>query len=493
MHCSLRWAPSTNNTLPRPNVLRDFGGASIFADLRGRAGGAFLGAALLGLAAACGGSTAPPVANGPAPSPTPPPGPPNVVLILADDMGYGDLGCFGARLNRTPNLDRLAAEGVRLTDFRVPSALCTPSRAALLTGLYPPRTGLVGNLPSGSPTEGVSDGIDDDEVTLASALKQLGYATAMVGKWHLGSTLGHLPTEHGFDSYFGISNGNQTFLLLRGTTPVKNPPGLDQLTKAYTQEAVTVVRDAARNRPFFLYLAHRSPHLPLEPAPEFLGRSAGGRYGDVVEELDWSVGEVMKAVQERGTRERNTLVFFTSDNGPWVSHGAEGGSPGPFRPGKNSPYEGGVRVPAIAWWPGRYPAGRTVDEPTISLDVFPTVVAMAGGRPDPKRPPDGVDITPLLSGAVAHLPGTAPDGSREMLGYYFEHAVSLRAGRWKLLRPGYWDLVDTLYDLQLDPGETTDLYPARPEVAAPMSSRLDFLADEIARHGKKPKKGGAPD
>jgi arylsulfatase A-like enzyme len=461
--------------------------------MRRRLGPVGLGAVLLGLTVACGGTAPAPVSSVPAASPTPPPGPPNIVFILVDDMGYGDLGSYGAPLIRTPNLDRLAAEGARLTDFRVPSALCTPSRGALLTGLYPPRTGLVGNLPSGSPTGGISDGIDDDEITVAMALKERGYGTAMVGKWHLGSTMPHLPTRHGFDSYFGISNGDQTFLLLRGTAPVKDPPGLDQITKVYTQEAVTIIRDAPRDRPFFLYLAHRSPHVPLETAPEFIGRSAGGRYGDVIEELDWSVGEVMKAVRDRGTSERSTFVFFTSDNGPWLSRGENGGSPGLFRSGKNSPYEGGVRLPAIAWWPGRYPPAQVVSEPVMSLDLFPTLVAMAGGQLSPTRTYYGADLTPLLSREVSRLPGPGIDGSREMLGYYFEHAVSLRSGRWKLLRPGYWDLVDTLYDLQGDPSETTDLYPTRRDIASSLSSRLAFLADEIARGGKKPKKGGAPD
>ena len=454
-----------------------------------------LSAVLAGLTAACGSApdTPVPAASAIASSPSPPPGPPNIILILADDLGYGDLGSYGAPLIRTPNLDRLAAEGVRMTDFRVPSALCTPSRGALLTGLYPPRTGLVGNLPSGSPTEGISDGIDDDEITVAQALEDRGYGTAMVGKWHLGSTLAHLPTFHGFGSYFGISNGDQTFLLLRGTTPVKDPPGLDQITKAYTREAVTIIRDADHDRPFFLYLAHRSPHVPLEPSPEFLGRSAGGLYGDVVEELDWSVGEVMKAVRDRGSSERSTLVLFMSDNGPWLSQGEGAGSPGPFRSGKNSPYEGGVRVPAIAWWPGRYPAGRTLGEPVMSLDVFPTLVAMAGGRLSPTRTYYGADLTPLLSGQVSRLPGAGTDGSRELLGYYFGDAVSLRSGRWKFLRPGYWDLVDTLYDLEADPAERTDLYPTRADVAVPLSARLAVLADEIAFNGKKPKKGGGPD
>jgi len=453
-----------------------------------------LAAALAGLTTACGGSSptappSPPVAA--LPSPTPPPGPPNVVIILADDMGYGDIGAYGAKLNKTPNLDRLAAEGVRMTDFRVPSALCTPSRAALLTGLYPPRTGLVGNLPSGSPTEGITDGIDDDEITLADALRERGYATAAVGKWHLGSTVPYLPLRHGFDSYFGISNGDQTFLLLRGSSPVKDPPGLDLITKAYTEEAVQVVRNAPRERPFFLYLAHRTPHVPLEPAPEFRGRSAGGAYGDVVEELDWSVGEVMKAVRDRGTTERSTVVIFTSDNGPWLSQGEEAGSPGPFRAGKNTPYEGGVRVPAIAWWPGRYSAGRVVSEPVMSLDLFPTVVAMAKGQLSPARKYYGADLTPLLAGVVTRLPGAGVDGSRELLGYYFGAAISIRSGPWKFLRPGYWDLVDTLYNLQTDPAETTDVYPARPEVAKPLDARLAAIADEISQGAKKPKKGGA--
>jgi len=453
-----------------------------------------LAAALACLTTACGGSspTAPPSPPvGALPSPTPPPGPPNVVIILADDMGYGDIGVYGATLNKTPNLDRLAAEGVRMTDFRVPSALCTPSRAALLTGLYPPRTGLVGNLPSGSPTEGITDGIDDDEITLGDALRERGYATAAVGKWHLGSTVPHLPLRHGFDSYFGISNGDQTFLLLRGSSPVKDPPGLDLITKAYTEEAVQVVQSAPRDRPFFLYLAHRSPHVPLEPAPEFRGRSAGGLYGDVVEELDWSVGEVMKAVRDRGTTERSTVVIFTSDNGPWLSQGEEAGSPGPFRAGKNTPYEGGVRVPAIAWWPGRYTAGRVVSEPVMSLDLFPTIVAMAKGQLSPARKYYGADLTPLLAGEVTRLPGAGVDGSRELLGYYFGAAISIRSGPWKFLRPGYWDLVDTLYNLQTDPAETTDVDPTRPEIAAALDARLAAIADEISQGAKKPKKGGA--
>ncbi len=441
--------------------------------------------------AACGGGSP----SGPAPtptavpSPTPPPGPPNVVVILADDMGYGDLASFGSTTIKTPNLDRLAAEGARLTDFHVPSALCTPSRGALLTGLYPPRTGLTSNLPSGSPTEGISDGIDDDEITLAEALKDRGYATHMVGKWHLGSTLPHLPTHHGFDTYFGISNGEQTFLLLRDTTPVADPPPLDQLTKLYTAEAVKIISEAPRDRPFFLYLAHRSPHVPLEPSPEFVGRSAGGLYGDVVEELDWSVGEVVRALKASGN-DRNTFVFFFSDNGPWLSQGEDAGSPGPYRSGKNSPFEGGQRVPAIAWWPGRIPAARTIGEPLISLDVFPTVVTMAGGQLSAARRYYGADLLPLLSGAVSRLPGPGLDGARQLLGYYFGEAVTLREGRWKYVKPGYWDPFPAVYDLQTDVTETIDLLPTRPELAATLRAHLDALADEVTQGAKKPKHGG---
>jgi arylsulfatase len=451
------------------------------------------GVVLLALnAVACGGASSPATPAAPlaaAASPTPPPGPPNVVIILADDMGYADLSSFGAPKIKTPNLDRLAGEGARLVDFRVPSALCTPSRAALLTGLYPPQTGLEGNLPSGSPTEGITDGIDDDEITMAEALKERGYDTHMVGKWHLGSTLPYLPTRHGFDSYFGISNGDQTFLLLRNTTLVKDAPPLDQLTKLYTAESVKIIKEAPKGRPFFLYLAHRSPHVPLEPAPEFRGRSAGGLYGDAVEELDWSVGEVVKALKDAGL-DRNTFVFFMSDNGPWLSQGEDAGSSGPYRMGKNSPYEGGLRVPGIAWWPGRIPAGRTISEPLISLDLFPTVVSMAGGQLSASKRYFGTDVLPVLSGAVTRLPGNGVDGSRELLGYYFGAAAALRSGRWKFLNPGYWDLVPTLYDLQTDPGELVDLYPTRPETARPLENRLNALADEIVRSGgKKPKHG----
>lgn len=442
--------------------------------------------------AGCGGGGSPTAPASPTPSPTPTPftGTPNVVIVLADDMGYADLSCFGAPRIRTANLDRLAAEGARLTDFRVASALCTPSRGALLTGLYPPRTGLVGNLPSGSPTEGETDGIDDNEITLPEMLRDRGYATHAVGKWHLGSTVPYLPTRHGFDSYFGISNGEQMFLLLRDTTPVRDPPGIEQLTRLYTEEAVRIIRSTSPSRPFFLYLAHRSPHVPLEPAPEFRGRSAGGLYGDVVEEMDWSVGEVIRALRETG-QDRKTLVVFLSDNGPWLSQGDQAGSAAPFRGGKSSPYEGGFRVPAIAWWPGRIPAGQTIAEPLMSLDLFPTLVALAGGQLSSARRYYGTDILTVLSGAVSRLPGTGTDGNREMLGYFFAVAASLRSGRWKYIGPGYWDLVPTLYDLQADPSETTDVYPARPEVVRTMSDRFKVLTDEVATGAKQPKKGGA--
>lgn len=439
---------------------------------------------------ACGGAP-PPLAPTvlPSPSPTPFTGPPNVVLILADDLGYGDLSCFGAPTIRTPHIDGLASEGARLVDLRVPSALCTPSRGALLTGLYPPMTGLMGNLPSGSPTDGISEGIDDDETTLAEALRARGYSTHMVGKWHLGSNIPHLPTRHGFDSYLGISNGVQTTLLLRDTTPVANPPGIDQLTRLYTEEAVRIVRTA--RAPFFLFLAHRSPHVPLEPAPEFRGRSAGGLYGDVVEEMDWSVGEVVRAIREGGL-DRSTLVIFLSDNGPAIGEGAEGGSPAPFRGGKNSPLEGGMRVPAIVWWPGRIPAGQTISEPLMSLDVFPTVVTLAGGALPSERRYFGADVMPVLSGAATRLPlvGKGIGGAREMLGYYFLDPVTIRSGRWKYMLPGFWDFFPALYDVAADPTESIDHMASDPAVAQMLVRRLPELAEEVGRDAKRPKRGG---
>jgi arylsulfatase len=387
-------------------------------------------------------------------------------VILADDLGYGDLSSFGAARIRTPNLDRLAAEGARLTHFTVPTPICAASRAALMTGRYPIRTGIPWN----------TGHLDETQITLAEALRPLGYATYAVGKWHLGYEMPDLPLQRGFDDYYGALDDNSPIYL--GNGAVSESWGPELFTQRYTEEALTRIR-GARDRPFLLYLAHRSPHVPLHASPRFLGLSPGGLYGDVVEELDWSVGEIVRVLRETGL-ERRTLVFFASDNGPAVAQGASGGSPGPFYGGKGQPFEGGLRQPAIASWPGRFPAGRVIAEPTSMLDVFPTVLTLAGGRLPADRSYGGESIDRLLTGEASRIPGPGMDGGRELLAYIGREPVALRSGTWKYLKSGYWSPTPGLFDLAADPGEGNDLRPARPEVAARLAERLETLAAEVA-------------
>lgn len=413
---------------------------------------------------ACGGREATPVAPiAPSPAATPS-GPPNVVIILADDLGYGDLGDFGATQIRTPNLDRLAAEGVRLTNYTVPAPVCAPSRAALMTGRYPVRTGIPWNPPRH---------LGGDEITLGGALREVGYGTHVVGKWHLGYDFQDWPLQRGFDTYFGSLDNQTPFM--SGNTVVSERWGAAWVTRLYTEEAQRVIR-VARERPFFLYLAYRAPHVPLKASPDFEGRSPRGLYGDVVEELDWGVGEVVRTLQETGV-DRKTLVLFASDNGPWRDQGPEGGSPGPFRGGKGTPFEGGLRQPAIAWWPGRIAPGRTIAESTSVMDLFPTALALAGGRLRADRSYDGQDITRLLTGEATRLPGLGIDGGRELLVYISQSAVGLRSGKWKFLRNG----PPALYDLEADPGERSNLGPQHPDLASQLEQRLDALAAQVAR------------
>jgi len=428
------------------------------------------------LAAACGQS--PGVAPSP-PAPTPTPGPPNVVIILADDLGYGDLASYGAPAIRTPNLDRMAAEGVRLTQFTV-QPLCTPTRGALLTGLYPIQTGLIRVLGPGNVT-----GIDPDEVTLGDALKARGYRTAAIGKWHLGDAPPFLPVRHGFDHYFGIPADSDAAQLVEDDHPSSEVLAPDAIAARYTREALAFIRGAG-DRPFFLYFAHHLPHVPLNPAPAFLGTSRGGRYGDVVEELDASVGEVLKALQDTGA-DRRTLVLFLSDNGPWIAKGPEGGSPGPLRGGKGTPFEGGVRVPAIARWPGTFPAGRVVTEPANVVDVFPTVVALAGGQVPTRKRYFGQDIQGLLRGDVSHLAGQGIDGGREFLVYSGDDAVAMRSGRYKYVFEGFWALQPGLFDLEADPGEERDLIRAQPALVQRMFERMDVMGRAVSEGAPAPK------
>jgi arylsulfatase len=375
------------------------------------------------------------VAQQPAASP-----PPNLIVILADDMGYGDLGCYGGK-NPTPNLDAMAKEGLRFTSFCVPHGACTPSRAALLTGCYANRIGLPDVL---FPASRI--GLDASEETLATLCKKAGYATAALGKWHLGDAPEFLPTRRGFDAYWGIPYSNDMWPVnYQGNPePKKNYPPLpiiegaqqvgtiqtlaDQatLTSTITKRAVQFIQESAK-QPFFLYVAHPMPHCPIAAGPEFVGKSGRGLYGDVMMELDWSVGEILKAVDGAGVRER-TLVVFLSDNGPWLNFGDHAGSAGILREGKGTEWEGGVRVPCIMRMPGTLPAGAVYAHLASSLDLLPTFAAMAG-LTMPTRPIDGVDFSKVLRGSLDAQP-------RQEFYYYYSTALeAVRRGKWKLHVP----------------------------------------------------------
>ncbi len=415
---------------------------------------------------------------------------PNVVIIFLDDVGYGDLGTYGHPTIRTPNMDRMAAEGVKLTGFYAAAPSCSPSRAGLLTGRYPVRAGILWAL---GPEE--ENGIPAEEWTLPEALKERGYRTAAVGKWHLGSWPGLLPTEHGFDSFFGLLysndmirpwvNTDRPLELYRDTEPIEHPVDQATLTRRYTEESVRFIEEsAAGDEPFFLYLAHSMAHVPLYRSPEFEGRSAGGKYGDVIEELDWSVGQVRQALEEAGVAE-NTFVFVTSDNGPWAempdrmfSEGHiqpwDAGTSGPLRGSKASTWEGGLRVPAIAWWPGRLPAGRSSPELGTVMDLFPTIASLAGSAAAPDRPFDGRDIMPWLEGLEA---------SPNELFFYVNPGVvrGVRDRRWKLLlrRPAPdTGLRAELYDLESDPYERFDVAGDHPDVVERLRGEMTRFAKE---------------
>jgi len=356
---------------------------------------------------------------------------PNIVILLADDLGYGDLACYGHPTIRTPNLDRMAAEGLRFTQYYA-WCYCTPSRAALLTGRLPVRSGL--NRVLGPSSTG---GVPDSEVTLASALKTRGYQTTCIGKWHLGHLPQFLPTRHGFDRYFGIpysndmdraKEGEPPIPLMRDASITEQPAVQETLTQRYTHEALGFIRSHAEggagNRPFLLYLAYTFPHVPLHASPEFRGKSPRGLYGDVVEELDASVGQILQTLRDLGLA-GSTLVVFTSDNGPWLSQRLHAGSAGLLREGKLTNWEGGVRVPCLAWWPGTIAPGRVVQDLASELDLFATCVELAGGALPTDRPYDSNSLVPLLR-------GTGPGSRGEIFYYYDDQLTAVRQGPWKL-------------------------------------------------------------
>jgi arylsulfatase A len=367
---------------------------------------------------------------------------PNMIIITADDLGYGDLGCYGSPTIRTPNLDRMAAEGLRFTDFYSASEVCTPSRAALLTGRYPIRSGMIGKRRVLFPNS--KGGLPPAEVTMAESLKSAGYATMHIGKWHLGIHEGSRPLDQGFEHSFGLPYSNDmdgrpdlpkgaagsptppedgwNVPLLQDGKEVEKPAVQTSLTKRYTEEAVKFISEK-KDAPFFLYFAHTFPHVPLFASPEFKGKSRAGILGDSVEELDWSVGQVLETLRREGLAE-NTFVFFTSDNGPWLIMGDQGGSAGLLKDGKGSTWEGGMRVPGIAWMPGKVRTGVSHDV-VHAMDLYPTVLALAGAKTPNGVTLDGLDIASVLFGFKTGLP------ARPFFYYRNEQIFACRMGEWK--------------------------------------------------------------
>jgi arylsulfatase A len=418
---------------------------------------------------------------------------PNVVVIFTDDQGYADVGCFGAKGYSTPNLDRMAKEGTRFTNFHVAQAVCSASRAALLTGCYPNRIGF-----SGALNNTAKHGLHSDETTFAEVVKPLGYATAMFGKWHLGHHPQFLPTQHGFDEYLGLPYSNDMWPpngarypdlpLIEGDKTKQVITEQSQLTTWYTERAVKFI-DTNKDKPFLLYVAHSMPHVPLYVSDKFKGKSEKGLYGDVIMEIDWSVGEILNALKKNGVDEK-TLVIFTSDNGPWMSYGEHAGSAHPLREGKGTSWEGGVRVPCIMRWPGKIPADKECRETLMTIDVLPTIAHITGGEL-PKTKIDGMNVWPIIAGEA----GAKNPHDAYFVYYNVNDLQAVISGKWKLYlphsyrtlagKPGGKDgkqaqyvmtKVETpeLYDLENDVSETINVAEKNKEVL----DRLLALADQ---------------
>lgn len=433
---------------------------------------------------------------------------PNIVVIFIDDMGYADIGPFGAKNYATPNLDRMAREGRIFTDFYVPQAVCSASRAAIMTGCYSNRVGILGALGPNSKT-----GISSDEMTLAEVCKQKGYATACYGKWHLGDKKPFLPLQHGFDDYFGLPYSNDMWPYHPGVAHLpmeerlKRWPKLPliekndvideevtaeeqpNLTTWYTERAVAFI-EKNKERPFFLYVPHSMVHVPLFVSDKFKGKSGAGLFGDVMMEVDWSVGQILDTIRKNGL-DKDTVVVFTADNGPWLSYGDHCGSAKPLREGKGTMFDGGCRESCVVWGPGRIPAGTVCREPAMTIDLLPTVAKLIGAKL-PEHKIDGLDIWPLMSGqADAKSPHEA---------YYFYWGRDLHAvrwGKWKLHFPHEYRTLNgrpggtggkpvnydtgkiglSLFDLEKDIGETTDVRDQHPDVVV----KIKALADEMRK------------
>jgi arylsulfatase len=425
---------------------------------------------------------------------------PNVIIIFTDDQGYGDVGCFGAEGFQTPNLDQLAEDGLQLTNFYSASSICTPSRAALLTGCYPPRVGITKvAFPEGPEwTRKLSNfGLHDDEITIAELLKPLGYMTACIGKWHLGHRKPFLPSRHGFDHYFGIPYSNDMrpednpeypdLPIMENEDVIELNPDQSQLTKRYTEKAIEFIV-TNRDKPFFLYLPHSMPHIPIFASERFNGISKSGVYGDVISEIDWSVGEIVKKIDELGLAS-NTLIIFTTDNGPWLEYGNHGGSAGVLKEGKFTTFEGGHRVPCIMKWQDRIPARSKSDGIITTMDLLPTIAALTGAKL-PGNKIDGVDVSGhLINPAI--LPGP-----RSTFYYYSDHELqAVRHKQWKLHLPHSYMSVKSvgydgeggemirknigleLFNLNQDMGESTNLAKQYPDVVIQLKKMADEFDD----------------
>lgn len=434
---------------------------------------------------------------------------PNIVIIFTDDQGYADVGVFGAKGFVTPNLDCLASQGRIFRSFHVAQPVCSASRCGLLTGCYPNRLGIHGAL---GPRSKV--GLSANEMTLAQLVKQRGYATAIFGKWHLGDSPQFLPLRHGFDEYFGLPYSNDMWPVIDAENRKRNYPDLrmfendkvvipnvshedqNQLTTWYTEHAVTFI-DSHKNDPFLLYLAHNMPHVPLHVSDKFRGKTKRGLYGDVIEEIDWSVGRVMDALKRNGLEE-NTWIIFTSDNGPWLSYGDHAGSAYPLREGKGTNWEGGTREPCIMRWPGKIPAGTESKDMLMTIDLFPTIAKLIHADL-PKHRIDGLDVWPIISGQ----PGKSKN-PHEAYWFYYEvnqlQAVVTGDGRWKLQLPHTYRTLagkpgghggiplpydncklekSELYDLVKDISETTDVSDKHADIVKHLEAEAEKARTEL--------------
>ena len=430
---------------------------------------------------------------------------PNFIIIFTDDQGFEDIGCFGSPKIKTPHLDKLAAEGRKFTSFYSANSVCSPSRASLLTGCYPVRVSIPGVL---FPRHEI--GLNPDEITIADLLKSKGYATSCIGKWHIGHKPKFLPTRQGFDSYYGIPYSNDMTIdpeanlaadiklregftlerirsekpkkdfvpLMRNEEVIEYPCDQTTLTQRYTEEAVKFIEEN-KNKPFFLYLPHTMPHIPLFASEKFKGKSERGLYGDTIEEIDWSVGEIMKALRDNNLDE-NTLVIYTSDNGPWKLKGGRGGSAHPLRGFKFQTYEGGMRVPCIMYWKGKVPAGSSCDEIAATIDLLPTIAGLSGAELPNDRAIDGKDIWPLIAGKKgAQTP-------HEIYFFYKGNKLeSARQGKWKLRRSGKKSQSVELYDLASDISESKNLAKENAILVNEMIKKMN-LFDEKLKKNQRP-------